>query len=125
MDSKIQGELAELLFQSECLKHKVVVAKPYGDSTAYDFIVDNGKQLLKVQVKSTNIKDGSNYRIMACKGSAIKTNYTEAEVDLFAFYIAPENVWYIMPTSLVKGKKITFGNKTEPFKNNWDYITGL
>ena len=60
-----QGEKAEVIFQHICLvKHNYMVSKPIG-TTDYDLVVEVGKKLLKVQVKSTGNQNGS---IRVCKG---------------------------------------------------------
>jgi hypothetical protein len=59
VDPKLQGELIELAFLHKAVSLGFAVAKPYGDSERYDFIVDYrdniDRKLLRVQVKSTAV----------------------------------------------------------------------
>ena len=50
---KQRGELAEMAFTLKAAGLGFGVAKPYGDSESYDFILDSGVRLWRVQVKST------------------------------------------------------------------------
>src|SRR5271165_2100902 len=51
--SKWAGEQAEAAFLNKAISLGLNVARPWGDSERYDFIVDSGRRLLRVQVKST------------------------------------------------------------------------
>jgi hypothetical protein len=67
VDPKLQGELIELAFLHKAVSLGFAVAKPYGDSERYDFIVDYrdsiDRKLLRVQVKSTALLHQGCYRI--------------------------------------------------------------
>ena len=52
--TKRRGELAELAFVYKAASLGFGVAKPYGDSERYDFILDSGSRLWRIQVKSTS-----------------------------------------------------------------------
>ena len=63
---KLRGEIAEMAFLLKTARLGLCVSKPYGDSYAYDFIVDTGTRLWRVQVKSTHQPRG--------KGTASPSN---------------------------------------------------
>lgn len=74
------------------------VAKPYGDSQRFDFILRSGSKLSRVQVKSTTTLLNGLYRINAHRrigGRAIA--YLPSEVDFLVAYIIPEQVFFILP----------------------------
>ena len=50
---KQRGELAEMRFMLKAAGLGFGVAKPWGDSERYDFVLDSGKGFLRIQVKST------------------------------------------------------------------------
>ena len=52
-NTKRTGELSEAAFLHKAVAEGFGVAKPWGDSERYDFILDNGDRLLRVQVKCT------------------------------------------------------------------------
>src|SRR5437667_5576350 len=58
---KRRGEMAEAKFLAKASELGFAVSKTWGDSDAYDFIVQTGGRLWKVQVKSAHVawKDGS------------------------------------------------------------------
>lgn len=96
-DPKLQGELAELAFLHHAVSLGFRVAKPYGDSSRYDFIVDAGGVLTRVQVKSVAVPSRDSYRITSASGHSSKSAYTSSEIDLLAAYIIPEDTWYLIP----------------------------
>ncbi len=55
---KQRGQLAEAAFPAIAARLGFRVSKPWGESSRYDFILDNGRRLLRVQVKSAHRADG-------------------------------------------------------------------
>src|SRR5438132_4870328 len=51
--TKKKGEAAELAFMLKAVSLGFGVAKPWGNGERYDFILDTGTRLWRVQVKST------------------------------------------------------------------------
>lgn len=96
--SKQRGELAELMFVVKATQLGFVTSKPYGDSQRYDFIVDSGTRLWRVQVKSASTIFHGAYHANGWRhqyGRAIP--YTAREIDLVVAYVMPENSWSIIP----------------------------
>ena len=63
-DHKKRGQWAELRFMAKATEFGYQLAKPVGDSTQYDVVVDLGGRFISVQVKSTffqasNLKPGN------------------------------------------------------------------
>jgi len=89
-NTKRQGELAELAFACKAASLGFGVAKPYGESERFDFIVSSGRRLWRVQVKSTYKARKRGYRINAFgnrnHGVSI---YTKEEIDLLVVYLVP------------------------------------
>jgi hypothetical protein len=98
---KARGEAAEAAFLAKATSLGFGVAKTWGESERYDFILDSGKRLWRVQVKSTGRSDGSRY-IVTTKGST--GTYTAQQVDFIVVYIVPENLWYVIPISLAASR---------------------
>lgn len=100
---------------------------------SYDCILDNGSQLLKVQIKSSRYKakDGR-YRVglKRGKGGNYKT-YESNQVDIFAVYLVPEDMWYFLPqdhVSDILNISINVDSKEgyyQAFKDNWDIFKRL
>ena len=108
LGTKRMGELAELAFMYRAAGEGIGVAKPYGDSHAYDFLVQHGRRLARVQVKSCFTHVGrpqTGFTILARhrmhKGAGLP--YSEEDIDFIAAYIAPCQVWYLIPIEALKG----------------------
>jgi len=61
---KRRGEIGEALFLAKAVTMGYGLATPWGDNLKYDMIVDTGKRLFRVQVKSA-------HRVSASKGGGI------------------------------------------------------
>jgi hypothetical protein len=78
------------------------VAKPYGDSESYDFILDSGVRLWRVQVKSTYGKQAHSYGIRACGNNRTSNKaYTAKQIDILVVFLVSENAWYSSPSRLL------------------------
>jgi hypothetical protein len=119
---KRRGEWVELLFMTVASGLGFNVAKPWGDSARYDVIVENEGRFLRVQVKSTELWNGSCY---LCQLHMCGRQYTPEEIDYYAIYVLPEDVWYIFPTRTLAGMGSVGltphrkGHKYERYMENW------
>jgi len=98
--AKKQGELAEMAFMYKAASFGFGVAKPYGDSFQYDFLLDSGQRTWRVQVKSTNSRGRwGSYVIRACRSPIYgkARGYTAEEIDFLIAWIEPVDVWYVIP----------------------------
>jgi hypothetical protein len=101
---KERGEWVELQFMARAVRLGFKVSKPWGDSSAYDVGVESGSRILRVQVKSTDFRTGTGY-LCGFKPGEKSRRYTTKRLDLFAAYVIPEDVWYVIPASVVLKKK--------------------
>ena len=123
-----RGQLVELLFVKKASSLGFLVCKPVCDES-YDFILDSGRRLWRVQVKSTQRFRKGGYLIGACHFSShgTKRAYTAAEIDILAVYIVPARAWYIVPVeSFTPQKWLSFypqhaasRGRFEPFREAW------
>lgn len=90
------GDVAELLLLTELVSRGLSVAVPFGHSHFYDIVVEHGvsKKLLKVQVKTSNVKHNKN----SYKFNGI-SKYV-GEVDVLAFLV--EGSWYFWTSLKLK-----------------------
>ena len=106
LSSKERGELAEMMFMVKAAKMGMATAKPYGDSRRYDFIVDVGPRLWKVQVKSSNALQYGSYMINLQRNANGETiPYDPAEIDFVVGYVMPCDAWFVMPVEVLAGQK--------------------
>jgi hypothetical protein len=100
----------ELKFMSKAAEHGLLVLKPWGDSSAYDVGLDPGPghnpehnpghSLVRVQVKSTTVRTEFGY-LCQFKPGPHSRQYTVRQVDFFAAYVVPEDVWYLIPSRVL------------------------
>jgi len=75
---KRRGEAGEAAFLAKASSLGFSVSKPWGDSDRYDFVLDSGHGLLRVQVKSVSCYSRSRYSVKASGNTAL---YTKAEIN--------------------------------------------
>jgi hypothetical protein len=123
---KLQGELVELRFLTRAVELGLRVSKPYGDSAPYDFLVESGGTVFKVQVKSTRFQSAK-CRAYVCATHHHRKLYSRKEVDFVAAYIVGDDAWYIMPISVVCGYEVSLNprlrrNKYRRYRETWDLL---
>ena len=123
---KLQGELVELRFLARAAELGLRVSKPYGDSAPYDFLVESGGTVYKVQVKSTSFRT-NNCRAYVCATNHHGTRYSKKDVDFIAAYIISEDAWYIIPLSAIRGREVSLNprfrrNKYRRYREAWDLL---
>jgi PD-(D/E)XK nuclease superfamily protein len=100
-NTKRTGERSEASFLARALHLEFAVAKPWGDSQRYDFILDNGARLWRIQTKCTEGLRADAYETRATydiNGQHIP--YTRADIDYIAAHVVPLDVWYIIPVEV-------------------------
>ena len=100
-NTKVTGERSEAAFLSQATDRGFGIAKPWGDSRRYDFILDNGDRLHRIQVKCTESIRARAYETRATyttgKGRAV---YTKKDIDFIAAHVVPLDIWYIIPVEI-------------------------
>lgn len=102
LTAKQKGNLTELQCLTAFYEQGCHVSLPYGENSRYDMIVDVDGKLLRVQVKTSSIKNGDVNAIeFSCRSSHVNSNgvknirYSENEIDYFATYW--NNKCYLIP----------------------------
>jgi hypothetical protein len=98
------GDLGEVAFLHKATALGFMVAQPYGVGYPFDFIVQGGRGLCRVQVKAAaHMRDGL-YTVNICRsqGRRNRVAYRAGEIDFVAVYIIPEDTWYILPVREVE-----------------------
>jgi hypothetical protein len=102
---KERGEWVELRFMTQAIEHGYKVSKPWGEINPYDIGVEHDSGILRVQIKSTTVRTGTGYLCQFRPNFQKKHDYTVDQIDLFAAYIIPEDVWYIIPSPVLLGSQ--------------------
>jgi hypothetical protein len=103
---KLRGEWVELLFMTRAAEHGLRVMRPWGDSSRYDFVVEAGGRFLRVQVKSTNFRKSKFYVCSMVRFG--QKSYTSDDIDFFALYVIPLDIWYILPVHRAVAAQFAF-----------------
>jgi len=107
LNTKRRGELSELAFVHKAASLGFGVAKPYGDSERFDFILvsrdwPQGDKLWRVQVKSTATLSQGFYHVNAHRRTTGRViAYKPTEVDFLVAHIIPEDSWFIFPIEVL------------------------
>lgn len=101
MNSKVRGAVVELAFMLKAASLGFGISKPHADTERYDFIVDSGKRLSRVQVKSTFSPINGGYRATCYGGD--HSLYNAHQIDFLVVHIVPRNIWYVIPVSAIIG----------------------
>lgn len=128
--SKSLGELAELAFLYKAATLGFGVAKPLGDNEPFDFILNSGHRLWRVQVKSTYRQDKSGAYSLRTTRAAVHgkpRTYSSEMIDILAGWVMPLDVWYIIPvqafaprrTLAVYPHRDPAAGQFEPFREAW------
>jgi len=125
---KKRGEWVELVFAARAMWEGLRLARPWGESSGYDFVVVQERgRLVRVQVKSTIFKEGTGY---SCTMKDSKGPYKKGSFEFVAAYVIPENVWFIIPEKKVRGKwSVGLYPKLErskygEYKEAWNLLRG-
>ncbi len=117
-----KGNIAELEFLLKATQRGLIVSRPAIQSTIYDFIIDNGKRCLKVQVKS-NFTDGPDFGLSIGQGSLGKTPYSSNDIDVIACFIDKINVWYLFPIKDI-GERVKLTLYPDSIESKWNKYKG-
>jgi hypothetical protein len=102
---------------------------PGAKAIRYDFIVDCGGHIWRVQVKSAHSSAINGYSFHAC-GNVHSRRYTPRDIDFIVGYVVPDNAWYVIPIEVFAertGVKVFPSSKRrmsryEKYREAWDYM---
>lgn len=113
LSSKQKGNLTELQCITAFYELGYAVSIPYGENSRYDFIADVDGKLLKIQVKTSSVKDDGSVIEFSCRSTRVNSQgpisrtYTKEEIDYFCTYY--QNQCYLIPIEeCSKSKKLRF-----------------
>lgn len=124
----MQGNITELKCFLKCIESNFVISKPVFDNARYDFLLDSGTKIYKIQIKTSRWMDEEHTRFEFNGYSQHSTGegnkrmkYTNKEIDFFMteregkFYLYPatENGFSVkslrvVPTKSGQSKNIDY-----------------
>jgi PD-(D/E)XK endonuclease len=85
LGTRRMGDLADLAFMLRAASEGIGMARPYGDSHPYDILVQHGRKLSRIQVKSCYSFEKRRYTgfpiIVASHWRGKQVGYTIEEID--------------------------------------------
>jgi hypothetical protein len=122
-NTKRTGELSEAAFLLKAETLGFHIANPWGDSERYDFILDTGSRLWRVQLKCTEVLRARGYDVQpsySIYGQG-KIAYSADDIDVLAAHIVPLNVWYILPIeAFAPSKSLRFYPDIDCKRARWE-----
>ena len=103
------------------------VTRPHGDSASYDVGVEHNGRYLRVQVKSTSFQRKGSYTCNIV--SRVGARYIRNKLDVFAVYLVPIDLWYIIPFE-VAARNLSLnltpydGHKFSQYMEAWHLMEG-
>ncbi|HZX67246.1 MAG TPA: group I intron-associated PD-(D/E)XK endonuclease [Candidatus Elarobacter sp.] len=105
-NTKLKGDISEVMVLAALVRAGYNVSIPFGENQRYDLIADNGKQLLRIQVKSGRIRGGVIiYSCCSSHGHRKTTLWYKpyfGQIDFLAIYCADNGKVYLLPEAELK-----------------------
>lgn len=121
MDNRDRGDIGEIKFIEFCVKNGYNVLTPFSgcNKTRYDFVVDNGIDLKRVQVKYISLSKNNTLLVTFIKqqnGRNKVLRYNKNEFEKFIVYCPDTDKLYDIPTEFMNQKYV--GLRKDKPKNN-------
>ena len=107
------GEAVEAAFLAKAAMLDFPVSKPWGDSRPYDFVVEGGQRMWRVQVKCATSHRGTRCCARAAGSGPL---YTAEDIDFLVAYVIRKNLWYVVPVEAFAPRAtvhFNYGERTE------------
>ena len=118
INSSRQGDIGEARAILEYTKMGYVVSRTLFDSAKYDLIIDDGESLKRVQVKTSNSKDGDAYLVnlrTVISHKRISSSYRKRQYndyDILFVLTSDNRCWSISVNDLGNAETaVSLGNK--------------
>lgn len=116
METQFKGNATELKCFLKCIECGFMISKPLFDNARYDFLLDSGSKIYKIQIKTSRWMDDEHTRFEFNGYSQHSTGegnkrmkYTNKEIDFFM--TEKDNNFYLYPATesgfSVKSLRIT------------------
>src|ERR1051325_3741454 len=112
------GNISEAKILVSLIEAGYTVSKPFGDGCKYDFVIDDGESLRRVQCKTGRLKRGCvvfNAYSVAGNSGGKRQGYANW-ADIFAVYCPDTERVYMIPVAIVGIGEIWL--RVDPTRNN-------
>lgn len=120
MTSNRKGAIAEAAIALEAIKLGIPVLKPVAEHGRYDLGFEIGGRILRVQCKYASVDEAAGVVKVNLQASwlsphgYVRSAYTADEIDLLAVYCGDLDRCYLLPISLVAGRRAIYLRLTPP-----------
>jgi prevent-host-death family protein len=114
MTTNRKGAIAEMKIATAATELGVPVLRPMTERERYDLAFEVGGRLLRVQCKWASLDEGAGVIKVGLQGSwlsphgYVRSSYGEDEIDLLAVYCGDLDRCYLLPCSLVAGRRAIY-----------------
>jgi PD-(D/E)XK nuclease superfamily protein len=118
-DTKSIGDLSEMFVALQLARAGYLVAKPFGENTRYDLLIDDGKILSRVQVKTGRLRKGAiQWNCCSTHGHRTGPNFKSyiGQIDFFGIYCPQLQSAYLVPISQAPSRR-TSSLRVVPTRN--------
>ncbi len=136
LPAKARGEVAEMILVPKLMAMGMIVAKPFGDSSPWDLVVQAGNRLSRLQIKSAWVRSAwakrrGAYQVnaspaMDCAGS--RRCYRNDEIDFLVAYVVPEEAWFVIPVGQIRCTNLFIDMGSDSsfarYRDRWDLLFG-
>ena len=122
-NTKRKGDISEIEVLLAYKRAGYIVSVPWGENVGYDLLVDNGKKIDRVQVKTGRFHKNNNTitfetsNITTKEGNIIRKNYIK-RADIFAIYSPDFDEVYCVPVNDTLNNSYNFSLRLSRPKNN-------
>lgn len=102
METHRKGDLTETIVVTELKRRQIPVSRPIGDNERYDLVAESGRDLHRLQVKTSWVTEGT----IRFHGKSQHTNAQgnvyeiyDGDVDYFVVYVDELETIYLIPES--------------------------
>ena len=114
----IRGNLSEAKILAALVEAGYVVSEPFGDGHKYDYVIDDGVTLQRLQCKTRRLKRGCvefNAYSVAGNSNGKRQGYSNL-ADIFAVFCSDNEQVYLVPVSQVGVGPVIL--RIDPTQNN-------
>lgn len=116
------GAVSASAFQCDAIYHGLHAAKPFEDHLAYDFLVDNGQRVLRIQVKGSGAAKAYHGRGSRWRFNVKSSPQAVGTIDYYAFHLAGARRWlFLRPDELAVTGTFTLAASSKMWArlDNW------
>lgn len=127
VSSKAKGDIGEQIIILRALKRGWAVLVPIGDRLPYDLVIDTGKSLLKVQVRSGFPRNGKweipVRKIYVGMKGPVASTYQSGDFDILIGCDLESEICYVIPNSEWSKRTTSITVRpSSPFNEAWSAI---